>query len=995
MGKKPRAAPGRRPILQLSPPAPRRDEAAGPAGDGGDSGSEPDEPEAVAEPPRNPPNPPPPAPAAVKATGGLCLLGAYADSDDEEGENLEKPARSMDANGSNSTDIDSTLANFLAEIDAITAPPQPAEPTTTPSSSSSSVPPPTPPRPEPKDSGTGPSAGTANGAGTAPAPEWQYDTQCSLAGVGELEMGDWQEVWDENTGCYYYWNTQSNEVTWELPQYLATQVQGLQHYQHSTVAGANGSFVAATEPFPQEKGTLGSASRGTSLSKREVKKEVNEGVQALSNSEEERKGVAAALLAPLLPDVVKEEEERWRRKVICKEEVEPPPEEEAKAEETPAAPEEPEPSRDPLEDTGQEDLCSVVQSGESAEEEEEEQDTLELEMVLERKKAELRALEEGDGSVSGSSPLSDRSQSASQDTSRRLASKRGKWKLLGGAASPESASRGSSKMGRESPEVGEAAPSMEAADQSSDKEAESEEPQEKSKSQGAPKMEEEEQDLKFQIGELANTLTSKLEFLGINRQSISNFHMLLLQTETRIADWREGALNGNYLKRKLQDAAEQLKQYEINATPKGWSCHWDREHRRYFYVNERSGESQWEFPDGEDEEEGQRSADRKPDGPPKPPPKDKGERAEEPAERPAGSLCKESFSGQAAATSLMPLTPFWTLLQSSVPVLQPPLPLEMPPPPPPPPDSPPPPPPPPPPPGEDGEIQEVEMEDEGGEEPPAPGTEEDAPLKSLVRPAASSSQGAVDPSPAPLLSTKPQKRKAVEMSPGLMQRTATIGSCPVIYSQPLMATSKYQPSAVPLASLRPRQRLQSDIQGRPNLRMAPGHAGPQPTALGLQSGYLGVTAPATPSVMGYSECAAPVSLGTAAATQPAPARGALPAAEQPPPPPPPQTPPPPVPKAPPPPDKEKPRKGRKDKGKKGKTKMPSLVKKWQSIQRELDEEENSSSSEEDRETTAQRRIEEWKQQQLMSGMAERNANFEALPEDWRARLKRRKTASST
>ncbi|KAM6254823.1 formin-binding protein 4 isoform 4-T4 [Spheniscus humboldti] len=989
MGKKSRAAPGRRPILQLSPPGPRRDEAAVPPAEGADSGSEPDEPEAVAEPPRSAPNPPPPAPPAVKPTGGLCLLGAYADSDDEEGETPEKLARSADANGNNSADIDSTLANFLAEIDAITAPPQPAEP--------SSAPPPTPPRPEPKESGSGQSSGTANGAGSAPAPEWQYDTQCSLAGVGELEMGDWQEVWDENTGCYYYWNTQSNEVTWELPQYLATQVQGLQHYQHGTVAGANGSFVAAAELYPQEKGTVpGSVGRGASLTKREVKKEVNEGVQALSNSEEEKKGVAAALLAPLLPDVVKEEEERWRRKVICKEEVEPPPEEEAKAEEAAAAPEEPEPGRDPLEDTLQEDLCSVVQSGESAEEEEE-QDTLELEMVLERKKAELRALEEGDGSVSGSSPLSDGSQPASQDATRRLASKRGKWKLFVGAASPESASRGSSKTGRESPEAGEAAASTEAADPNSDKEAESEEPQEKAKAQGAPKIEEEEQDLKFQIGELANTLTSKLEFLGINRQSISNFHMLLLQTETRIADWREGALNGNYLKRKLQDAAEQLKQYEINATPKGWSCHWDREHRRYFYVNERSGESQWEFPDGEDEEEGQRTTDRKADGPPKPPPKDKGERAGDPAERSAGSLCKESFSGQVPATSLMPLTPFWTLLQSSVPVLQPPLPLEMPPPPPPPPDSPPPPPPPPPPPGEDGEIQEVEMEDEGGEEPPAPGTEEDAPLKPLLRPAPSSSQGAVEPSPAPLLSAKPQKRKAVEMSPGLMQRTATIGSCPVIYSQPLMAAGKYQPSAVPLASLRPRQRLQGEIQGRPNLRIAPGHTGPQPAALGLQSGYLGVAAPAAPSVMSYSECAAPVSLATAT-VQPAPARGALPAAgtaDQPPPPPPPQTPPPPTPKAPPPPEKEKPRKGRKDKGKKGKTKMPSLVKKWQSIQRELDEEENSSSSEEDRETTAQRRIEEWKQQQLMSGMAERNANFEALPEDWRARLKRRKTASST
>ncbi|XP_069660354.1 formin-binding protein 4 isoform X2 [Haliaeetus albicilla] len=1007
MGKKSRAAPGRRPILQLSPPGPRRDEAAVQPVEGTESGSEPDEPEAVTEPPRNAPNPPPPA---VKPTGGLCLLGAYADSDDEEGETPEKSARSADANGNNSADIDSTLANFLAEIDAITAPPQPAEP-----SAASSAPPPTPPRPEPKESGSGQSSGTANGAGSAPAPEWQYDTQCSLAGVGELEMGDWQEVWDENTGCYYYWNTQSNEVTWELPQYLATQVQGLQHYQHSTVAGANGSFVAAAELYPQEKGAApGSIGRGSSLTKREVKKEVNEGVQALSNSEEEKKGVAAALLAPLLPDVVKEEEERWRRKVICKEEVEPPPEEEAKAEEAVAAPEEPQPSRDPLEDTLQEDLCSVVQSGESAEEEEE-QDTLELEMVLERKKAELRALEEGDGSVSGSSPLSDGSQSASQDATRRLASKRGKWKLFVGAASPESASRGSSKTGRESPEAGEAAVSTEAADAISDKEAESEDPQEKAKAQGAPKIEEEEQDLKdplravggmpspwFQIGELANTLTSKLEFLGINRQSISNFHMLLLQTETRIADWREGALNGNYLKRKLQDAAEQLKQYEINATPKGWSCHWDRISGSPLLTNSsdkgqtsthRRNEEQ-DFcllPAGSIDAISMLTSAQESHNGSSPTGRTKRRDSGAPTEKPT-VLLNHLQKTKESAPRTPPSAP-----QSSVPVLQPPLPLEMPPPPPPPPDSPPPPPPPPPPPGEDGEIQEVEMEDEGGEEPPAPGTEEDAPLKPLLRPAASSSQGPVEPSPAPLLSTKPQKRKAVEMSPGLMQRTATIGSCPVIYSQPLMAAGKYQPSAVPLASLRPRQRLQGEIQGRPNLRIAPGHAGPQPAALGLQSSFLGVTAPTAPSVMSYSECATPVSLA-AAAVQPAPARGALPAAgttDQPPPPPPPQTPPPPAPKAPPPPEKEKPRKGRKDKGKKGKTKMPSLVKKWQSIQRELDEEENSSSSEEDRETTAQRRIEEWKQQQLMSGMAERNANFEALPEDWRARLKRRKTASST
>lgn len=60
-------------------------------------------------------------------------------------------------------------------------------------------------------------------------------------------------------------------------------------------------------------------------------------------------------------------------------------------------------------------------------------------------------MEEGDGSISGSSPLSEGSQS---DLARRLLPKQGKWKLFG-VASPESTSRGSSKTGQESPELGE------------------------------------------------------------------------------------------------------------------------------------------------------------------------------------------------------------------------------------------------------------------------------------------------------------------------------------------------------------------------------------------------------------------------------------------------------------------------------------------------------------------------------------------------------------
>ncbi|XP_063139727.1 formin-binding protein 4 isoform X2 [Rattus norvegicus] len=642
MGKKSRAVPGRRPILQLSPPGPRsstpgRDpdpdpdpetdstaaatsqsvpaaataaaatSPAVPATAAPEDSPSEDEQEVVVEVPnvvQNPPKPVMPTrPTTVKATGGLCLLGAYADSDDDENDISEKTAQSKESNGNQSTDIDSTLANFLAEIDAITAP-QPVAPVV------ASAPPPTPPRPEPKEAATPAlSSAASNGTDAAQTAGWHYDTQCSLAGV-EIEMGDWQEVWDENTGCYYYWNTQTNEVTWELPQYLATQVQGLQHYQTSSVTGTEAAFVVNTDIYAKEKMIPASSNKsGPVIAKREVKKEVNEGIQALSNSEEERKGVAAALLAPLLPEGVKEEEERWRRKVICKE---ADPVSEAKetstaAEETGPSIKPPEVAMDSTEDPSQEDLCSVVQSGESEEEEEEEQDTLELELALERKKAELRALEEGDGSVSGSSPRSDISQPASQDGMPRIMSKRGKWKMFVRATSPESTSRSSSKTGRETPENGETAIGAEDSEkinENSDKEAEVEESSEKIKVQIAPKVEEE-QDLKFQIGELANTLTSKFEFLGINRQSISNFHMLLLQTETRIADWREGALNGNYLKRKLQDAAEQLKQYEINATPKGWSCHWDRDHRRYFYVNEQSGESQWEFPDGEEEEESQ------------------------------------------------------------------------------------------------------------------------------------------------------------------------------------------------------------------------------------------------------------------------------------------------------------------------------------------------------------------------------------------------------
>nr|XP_033784280.1 formin-binding protein 4 isoform X2 [Geotrypetes seraphini] len=893
-------------------------------------------------------------PAVVKPTGGLCLLGAYADSDDddEESETPQKPTQTATTNGNPTGDIDSTLANFLAEIDAITAPAPPDTSTV----AASTAPPPTPPRPEPKDTLPVVSATTQNGAEPAQAA-WQYDTQCSLAGVG-VEMGDWQEVWDENTGCFYYWNIQTNEVTWELPQYLATQLQGMQDYRQSSVTTGTGeSYMVATDLYTQESTESSTTTTTTTTTtapanvttaskpaqtKKEFKKEVNEALQALSNNEEEKKGVAASLLAPLLPKGVKEEEERWRRKVICKEEVEEMVQEPAETATEQEAVEH------GLEALSQDDVCSVVQSGES--EEEEEQDTHELEMVLERRKAELRALEEGDGSSAGSSPRSDISQSASQDGLQKSGSKRGKWRTIAQALSPES----NNKNEQEASKNGETV-TAQAVDENTEKKVQTEALQETLKVH--PKLEEEEdQDLKFQIGELANTLTSKLEFLGISRQSLSNFHMLLLQTETRISDWREGALNGNYLKRKLQDAAEQIKQYEINATPKGWSCHWDRDHRRYFYVNEQTGESQWEFPDGEEEEEGQTS-ENKAEAASKITVKEKLEETSTPlpksSENPTVPVSKELLPTETPTGPTMEMSPFWSLLQPSTPVLHPPLPVDipLPPPPPPPPESPP---PPPPPPGDDGDIQEVDMEDEDedGEEPPAPGTEDDSFLKRLC-PLILNSKNNTDSGISSPSGTKSTKRKAEEISAGQTQQAATIGSCPVLYSQAAVSTSSQIVSA------------------------------------NLQSSYLGLPAPTSTPVFANSLDYTIPNSSTVTTVQPVlsrrtPSAPGVPET-QPPPRPPPTKPHP----------TEKPKRGKKDKAKKNKTKMPSLVQKWQSIQRELDEEENSSSSEEDKDVLSQKRIDDWKLQQLTSGMAEKNANFEALPENWRDRLKRRKMASNT
>ncbi|KAJ3596587.1 hypothetical protein NHX12_002992 [Muraenolepis orangiensis] len=658
---------------------------------------------------------------ALKATEGLSLLGAYEDSDDEDSDSQQ--TTKMQHN--QSADIDSTLANFMAEIDAITTQPNSED-----ASPHPVAPSPTPPRPENNSQQGTPTKGQEQPCTEA---DFRYNTQESLAGVG-VEMGDWQEVWDDNTGCYYYWSTMTNEVSWELPSYLANQVQGLSQNSNSTTV--NGNATVETEYYLDTN----TAVANTPVIKKEAK-EVMESVEVENGvgSDGETGGLAGS----------------------------------------------PSPSASLRDSEGlpatQKEPRSNNQSQDNSDADEEpEEDTMELELALERKKAELRALEEGDGSAGGSSPYSETSQEASQGA----AMKKSRWKTaFMRAASPDSNSRGS------------------------DTQEHVETVQLKSPEK-LPEVEETDAD-KAEDKSAVKVLTKEVE-------------VETPELRTRIADWREGALNGVYLRRRLQEAAQHIKHYELNATPKGWSCHWDSIH----YV---------------------------------------------PSDRPYRT-----------STVLAPLP---APVAASV---------------------------------------EMEMDDEEPGEPPAPGTEED---------------GSGRPAPPPPVTTRVhdssvstgrgQKRKASQLN-----KSITIGSGAILYTQnPVSAASVMTTNPYWGVSTVSAPSIPADI------------VAPPPPAPPVQPPLPLSQPPPEPS-----------------------AAKALPS------------------------DKNK--KPKKDKSKKIKTKMPSLVKKWQSIQKELDEEDKSSSSEEDRDQSNKRTIEEWKHQQVLTGKSNTSANFQALPADWRERLKKRKKTTS-
>ncbi|XP_076250612.1 uncharacterized protein LOC143190289 isoform X2 [Rhynchophorus ferrugineus] len=93
-----------------------------------------------------------------------------------------------------------------------------------------------------------------------------------------------------------------------------------------------------------------------------------------------------------------------------------------------------------------------------------------------------------------------------------------------------------------------------------------------------------------------NMLREKLKFLGEGRTPVLPVQVMLIQAETLFLAMEEKGLKLSYLHKWLEETCSELTKLEKEAAPEGWLLQWDRSHKRYFYLNQVTRESQWEYP---------------------------------------------------------------------------------------------------------------------------------------------------------------------------------------------------------------------------------------------------------------------------------------------------------------------------------------------------------------------------------------------------------------
>jgi len=105
-----------------------------------------------------------------------------------------------------------------------------------------------------------------------------------------------------------------------------------------------------------------------------------------------------------------------------------------------------------------------------------------------------------------------------------------------------------------------------------------------------------EREILSKIDSISVVVAEKLRFLDVTRESIKDLHVYLIELETRMEDWRKGALETKYLLSKLEDLDTKVMHYEESSAPTGWLCHWSKDFHMYYYYNTMTGESQWDYP---------------------------------------------------------------------------------------------------------------------------------------------------------------------------------------------------------------------------------------------------------------------------------------------------------------------------------------------------------------------------------------------------------------
>ncbi|KAF5301833.1 hypothetical protein FQA39_LY10618 [Lamprigera yunnana] len=98
------------------------------------------------------------------------------------------------------------------------------------------------------------------------------------------------------------------------------------------------------------------------------------------------------------------------------------------------------------------------------------------------------------------------------------------------------------------------------------------------------------------IEETHKTLKEKLTFLSEGREPVSPVQVIIIQMETLYEAMRVGSLTLEYLHNWLKQTCSELVKLEKEAAPVDWLLQWDRINKRYYYRNQQTGESQWDYP---------------------------------------------------------------------------------------------------------------------------------------------------------------------------------------------------------------------------------------------------------------------------------------------------------------------------------------------------------------------------------------------------------------